>query len=334
MQLQQRLAAYEGSVQTQQYQSDNSRKSYNPSVDLAFTPFSVMVSHVYPEQPMASTSRLPSSPPLTFVQDTAWDVPLHNLPFALHVFSDRLKGPSPTTDLYHLGNPHIASGPEELYFFFHSTRQTRTHRCCSRRTFSEHALQYGCALTGDKMQAILSGDRSGTVVHPAWIYIAQLHGCLLWQHDRHMSVFGQLELEQLQLLFGAMEHIDPVTEIQIRYILACYYLLKQQMEAGNEQLILAADIVHRNKLNFPTPLISVDPFDPLQIQDQPEVTEYQRELINAISHLMYLDRCSAFVFRGALRLEKSYDEAFKTVAVSHPVSTLTDHRSRQHTNVR
>ena len=187
-------------------------------------------------------------------------------------------------------------------------------------------------LSPAKMEAILTGDTSGTIVHPAFVYIAQLHGCLLWQVERHISssnpnavYFERIEQEQLQHLFGALDNIDPVSEIPVRYVLACYYLMKQQMGDGEGQLVMAAEVVHRNNLNFPAPLSQYDPL-------MQEATEDQTELINALSHLMYLDRCSAFVFRVNMRLHKSFDDTFKMVAVSFS-STQRDIRLRTHGNL-
>lgn len=185
---------------------------------------------------------------------------------------------------------------------------------CSRETFLNHARQFGCMLSPAKMQAILIGDTSGHVVHPAFTFIAQLHGCLLWQVERHTSsLYDSIEQEQLQLLFGALETIDPVSEIQVRYILACYYLMKQKMGDGEAQLVMAAETVYRNKITFPVPPVPMSQYDSL-IQ---EATEEQTEIINALAHLMYLDRCSAFIFRVSMRLDKSFDETFKAVAVSN-----------------
>lgn len=159
------------------------------------------------------------------------------------------------------------------------------------------------------MEAIVAGDVSGTVVHPAFTHVATLLGCLFWQLERRMNMYAAVEHEQLQLLFGVLDSIYPVGEVQIRYLLAIYYLFKQQMVEGEEQLMLGADLVRRYNLVFP---INADAFDPLQLQ---EATPDQVELMSALSHLLYLDRCSSFVFHVPTRLDKCLDEALKSVAV-------------------
>ncbi len=168
------------------------------------------------------------------------------------------------------------------------------------------------------MEAILAGDVSGAVVHPAFTYVAQLLGCLFWQMERRMmNMYSSVEREQEQLLFGVLDTIDPVGEVQVRYLLAIYYLFKQQMVEGEEQLVLGADVVRRHNLVFPT---STDAFDPLQMQ---EATPDQVELISALSHMLYLDRCSSFVFHVPTRLDKNFDDALKNVAVRRVLYVLT-----------
>ena len=196
----------------------------------------------------------------------------------------------------------------------------------SRRTFSKHALQYGCCLTSEKMHAVIAGDLSGTVVHRAFVHVAQVFGSLLWQHD-HRTVFmlaTPLEEEHLRCLLTSLQDIDPVTEIHVRYILACYYLLKNQAKEGDDQLVLAADIVRTHHLNFPTSSI-----------EGQAPTEEQRDLVNTLAHLIYLDRCSAFVFPTMIvRLSPDFDASFKNTAVSCSVRHSNSITAGSHLSVR
>ncbi|RDX56839.1 hypothetical protein OH76DRAFT_1395982 [Lentinus brumalis] len=248
----------------------------------------------HPDQPTASSSRLSHS-------GGGYSVPVYNIPHALNVLFDCMNVPSPTTDLT-LSAPHIPQGLEEF-----------------RETYIEHSRQYGSTLSPEKMEAILAGDVSGAVVHPAFTYVAQLLGCLFWQMERRMmNMYSSVEREQEQLLFGVLDTIDPVGEVQVRYLLAIYYLFKQQMVEGEEQLVLGADVVRRHNLVFPT---STDAFDPLQMQ---EATPDQVELISALSHMLYLDRCSSFVFHVPTRLDKNFDDALKNVALYYPFLAKTN----------
>ena len=190
-----------------------------------------------------------------------------------------------------------------------SSAATLAEVCPSRAAFVQHVPQYGCVLSDEKMQAVLAGDLSGLIVHPAFTYLAQLLGCLMWQIQRQMFMFPQVEYEQLQLLLLALETIDPISEIQLRYLLAIYYLLKRQMQDGEEQLRTAARVVQQHNLTFP---VVPDAFYALQPQ---ELTPEQIELIGALAHLIYLDRDSSIVFRVPQRLEKSFDDALLNVAV-------------------
>ncbi|KAI0748054.1 hypothetical protein C8Q80DRAFT_1169835 [Daedaleopsis nitida] len=244
-----------------------------------------------PIEPVASTSR-------TFVPSWA-DLPTYNFLQAYNVVTafNRMYPQSPTTDLQYISPPQPLEGLREF-----------------RGTFAAHAAQYGCLLSWDKMQAIIAGDISGKVVHPAFTYIAQLHGCYLWQHERHMTnLYPDVEDEQLQYLLGSLDDINPVSELQIRYILACYFLVKQQMDYGEQQLVIAADLVRRHRLAYPAKV------EPLAfLQDLPEATEDETELITALSHMLYLDRVSSFIFHVNTRMDRSFNEAFKDVAIYFP----------------
>lgn len=165
-------------------------------------------------------------------------------------------------------------------------------------------------LSDEKMQAVLSGDISATIVHPVFTYLGQLIGCIMWQMQRHMFIFSQVEYEQLRLLLRTLEDIDPISEIQARYLLTIYYLLKKQMQEGEDQLRLAVDVVRRHNIRFP---MMSDVLGPLQLQ---EATLEQVELIGVLAHLIYIDRCSSVVFRVPTRLGKDFDDALRNVAVS------------------
>ncbi|KAI0646986.1 hypothetical protein C8Q79DRAFT_1009139 [Trametes meyenii] len=211
--------------------------------------------------------------------------------------------PSPTVDLHSISTPAIPQGVEEF-----------------RSVFAEHARQCGCTLSSEKLQAIIAGDVSGTIVHPAFTYVAGALGCLLWQVQRHIFVFPHTEFEQLAQLWPALDGADPVTEVQIRYLLAIYFLLKKEMEEGEAQLSTGVRVALQHKLAFPVGPDDLDA-DPLLMQD---ASPAQTELISTLSHLMYLDRCSALVFRVPARLDQSYDEGFKAVSLFYPYIAKTN----------
>ncbi|KAI8998698.1 hypothetical protein BD414DRAFT_575203 [Trametes punicea] len=250
------------------------------------------------QQPVASELRLADVHSIPSVHHGA---SLYNVPRALNAMFNHLTTPSPSLDVHSISTPAIPQGLEEF-----------------RAVFAEHTRQCGCTLSSEKLQAILAGDISGTVVHPSFTYIAQLHGCLLWQVQRHTFIFQHTELEQLEHLRAALEDVDPVTEVQIRYLLAIYFLLKKQMEEGETQLSTAVRLALHHKLVFP---IGPEDFDPLLMH---EASPSQVELISTLSHLMYLDRCSALVFRVPARLNSSYDEGFNAVSIIYPFLAKTN----------
>ncbi|KAI0336461.1 hypothetical protein GY45DRAFT_1342024 [Cubamyces sp. BRFM 1775] len=280
--LEQRIAAYENEITALRGQAQSNHLSQ-------------AISHV--QQPVASTSRLPD---VHAIPSVAHDGFMYNIPQALNALFNHISTPSPTMDVHGISTPAIPQGLDEF-----------------RAVFAEHTRQCGCTLSSAKLQAILAGDLTGMVVHPSFTYMAQLLGCLLWQVQRHIFIFPHVEFEQLQLLWVALEDVDPTTEIQIRYLLAIYFLLKKQMEDGEEQLKMAVRVALHHKLRFP---VSPEEFDPLRHEASPA----QAELISTLSHLMYLDRCSALVFNVPERLDRSYDEGFKAVSIMYPYLAKTN----------
>ncbi|KAI1795941.1 hypothetical protein LXA43DRAFT_990161 [Ganoderma leucocontextum] len=252
-----------------------------------------------PTQTIASSSSQLLTPSLASLGSHS--LPIFDFPQALNMMFDRPSIPPPTTDIHGISTPHIPSGLDEF-----------------RATWAIHATQYGCVLSDEKMQAVLSGDLSAMIVHPAFTYLGQLIGCIMWQIQRHTFIFPQVEYEQLQLLLCALEDIDPVSEIQARYLLTIYYLLKKQIGDGEEQLCLAVDVVRRHNIRFP--MLS-DIFDSLQMQ---EATPEQVELVGILAHLIYVDRCSSVVFRVPTRLDKGFDDALRNIALYYPFLAKTN----------
>ncbi|KAH9901317.1 hypothetical protein C8Q73DRAFT_677464 [Cubamyces lactineus] len=281
--LEQRLAAYENEITALRGQAHPGHLSQ-------------AISHV--QQPVASSSRLPAVHTIPSVAHNGF---MYDIPQALNALFNHISAPSPAMDVHSISTPAIPQGLEEF-----------------RAVFAEHTRQCGCTLSSAKLQAILAGDLSGMVVHPSFTYMAQLLGCLLWQVQRHIFVFPHVEFEQLQHLWITLEDVDPTTEIQIRYLLAIYFLLKKQMEDGEEQLKMAVRVALHHKLRFP---VNPEDFDPLSVH---EASPAQAELISTLSHLMYLDRCSALVFNVAERLDASYDEGFKAVSIIYPYLAKTN----------
>ncbi|PIL23925.1 hypothetical protein GSI_13676 [Ganoderma sinense ZZ0214-1] len=251
-----------------------------------------------PTQPIASSSQIPT---LSLASLGSHSLPIFDFPQALNMLFDRPTIPPPTADIHNISASHIPSGLDEF-----------------RATWAVHAPQYGCVLSGEKMQAVLAGDLSAMIVHPAFTYLGQLIGCIMWQIQRQMFIFLQVEYEQLQLLLHALEDIDPLSEIQARYLLTIYYLLKKQIVEGEDQLCLAVNVVRRHNITFP---MMSDVFDPLQMQ---EATPEQVELVGVLAHLIYIDRCSSVVLRVPTRLDSGFDDALRNVSLSYPFLAKTN----------
>lgn len=180
----------------------------------------------------------------------------------------------------------------------------------SRVTFLSHHGQLGVSLPESKIRAIMTGDLSGTHVHPSLIYVAQLMGCRLWQEQNRTVLNSAVEHIQLLFVFQALlDTPDPVTRLQIHSVLAIYFLIKRQMQEGRDQLLRAARVALEYNMRFDTH--STETLEPM-LDTSDEVQEH----ICALSQLMYLDKAAAIVLNDPSLLSTDYDQQFKALPVA------------------
>jgi len=181
-----------------------------------------------------------------------------------------------------------------------------------RVTFLSHHGQLGVSLPESKIRAIMTGDLSGTHVHPSLIYVAQLMGCRLWQEQNRTVLNSAVEHVQLLFVFQALlDTPDPVTRLQIHSVLAIYFLIKRRMLEGRDQLLRAARVALEYNMRFDTH--STETLEP-KLDTSDEVQEH----ICALSQLMYLDKAAAIVLNDPSLLSADYDQQFKALPFTFP----------------
>lgn len=186
----------------------------------------------------------------------------------------------------------------------------------SRATFLTHHGQLGVSLSPAKMQAIMDGDLTGTVVHPVLVYVGQVIGCLFWQQRRRITLNSAVEAMLLQLVDQAMlDSPNVVTRLQVHCVLAIYFLGKRLMREGREQLMKAAQVALHNNLRLDAhaaeALVSMD-----------NASEEAQEHICALSQLMYIDKAVSIVLNDPSLLTSDLDQQFRTLPVKFTLSLI------------
>ncbi|KAF7298420.1 hypothetical protein MKEN_01367000 [Mycena kentingensis (nom. inval.)] len=141
----------------------------------------------------------------------------------------------------------IAEGPEE--------KLARL-----RRKFLSKRLQFGFVVPEHKLNAILSGDTSGTVVHPVLVHVCQLWGAMLdycetnqtWTYatDKHGD-----EVTHMRYVLGAIAGMlgpppDPTTTLLAYMSLSLYFFHKQDFTRGQEFLSVGCTTALQNDLDL------------------------------------------------------------------------------------
>ncbi|GBE82317.1 hypothetical protein BKA93DRAFT_891062 [Sparassis latifolia] len=181
-----------------------------------------------------------------------------------------------------------------------------------RALFISHHGQLGLFLSEEKTQAILLADLSGRVVHPVLVYAAQLMGCRLWQEQHRAVCTITTESYQLRSVQQALLNTGhPVTRLQVHNVLTIYFLIKQHMQEGRDQLVKAANLVMQYSLRFQSPAITGT-----NLLQEPNIEA--REQICALSQLLYLDKAACIVLNESTLLSVEFEQDFATLSYVFP----------------
>ena len=184
----------------------------------------------------------------------------------------------------------------------------------SRRShFLAHQVQLGFYLRDAKIQAVLSGDLSGRVVHPAVVHLAQMVGAFLWKvhHQTDVLILSE-DIEMLKILNCLEYPPDSATLVMVYTVIGEYLLFKRQPDAARMYLVKATQVMSPQELQLCTPNLHT-----MLAMGEPD--EDTKEFIAAISQLMYVDKASTMVMGMVPFLDAEYDEQIRTLSVSDPV---------------
>ncbi|KAH9934758.1 uncharacterized protein B0H18DRAFT_1114616 [Fomitopsis serialis] len=290
LELENRLAVYEGQSQTSSpEQSGRTSQADDPS----------------------SLSVLPSSPlPLALDGSSTLDI---TFPGAISNL-----GASYTPDLIEQFMSSEGSTPSSTASSSRSTLISSQDLTDYRATFLAHHCQLGISLTEQRLQAIMNGDMSGTYIHPVLVHVAQVIGCRFWQVQRRIVINSSVETTLLQHVEQAMSDTPaPVTRLQVHCILAIYFLLKRQMRERREQLMKAAQVTLHNNIRFDTH--TAEAFASLE-----NTIDEAHEQICALSQFMYLDKAAAIVLNDPSLLTSDYDQQLNMLPYMFPIMTKSN----------
>ncbi|KAJ3520271.1 hypothetical protein NM688_g9187 [Phlebia brevispora] len=181
-----------------------------------------------------------------------------------------------------------------------------------RSMFLAHNVQIGIYLRESKWKAVKEGDFSGEIVHPTMVHLAQLIGGALWRMThKEGAVIVSEELELRNALSALTNPPEPATQVSINCLLAWYFLFKRQLEDGRAYLVKAYQIVADFGLQLsPT---AADAMTPMSEPD-----EDTKELITALSQLLYLDKAGIIVLSMPSVLNDEYDRQVKALPLMQP----------------
>lgn len=153
-------------------------------------------------------------------------------------------------------------------------------------------------------------------MHPTIVYLAQLIGGCLWKlHSKTNRDSNVIDPEfELQNALDALSNIpDPVTLVFINCLLAWYFLFKQNLSMGQHWLFKAYRAVEDNDLQLAPPVGNA------VVTSSAEPSEDTKELITALSQLLFLDKAGAIVLNLPSITSDKFDQDVQALPVSHSI---------------
>jgi hypothetical protein len=153
--------------------------------------------------------------------------------------------------------------------------------------FFTHRVQFGLYFPPAKQQAIILGDTSGAVVHPFFIYFAQLAGCHFYQERRGEFFLLHLEAMYLDMVWDSLKDMneddDSFVVAQAYQLMSLAYLYSQHASLGRKFFQKAIALFRKHWIDFST--------SPL-----PDLTESLRERIAFLGEAIYTEIDCNFMF--------------------------------------
>jgi hypothetical protein len=187
-------------------------------------------------------------------------------------------------------------------------------------------MQLGFSTTRVKMDALIRGDTSGTMVHPVIIHIAHLWGVILAVKS-HVPVNVEEEITHFRLVLEAMDRMPPsvVTLLQVYNLMSLYFFFMRDLFRGREFLLKASNVVLQYDLHIRCPAAARSHSEDCMTSPLVVETEFDEEM-NALCQLLYLDKASNLLLDLPPVLDHQLHNDFRMVVVGSRLSLRSCHR--------
>lgn len=197
-----------------------------------------------------------------------------------------------------------------------------------RRLFMENGVVLGQSATREKWHAVLIGDTSWTVVHPALVHIAQLFGARIVNRLRpHMQPLDEdthLNVALMLLSMPPMTVADAITHIQCCCLLSVHYMKAPDIATAREWILKADTIVRQFDLHITPPMQGQERSNPRDYlgEDCPYrllvAIDDDDEKRDVLCQLLYIDSVCSLRMRLPPLLTPQLRQEFETLLVRLP----------------
>lgn len=182
----------------------------------------------------------------------------------------------------------------------------------------------GLRMIPAKLDAIARGDLSGLIVHPIFIHIAHLVGCLFHNHDSP-QVGTSLETAYFQLAISALSshNLSPLDKLQAYTLLGTYLYLKHQFNDGWEMCRKANEVIVQYGMHITIP--SAEAVASLRARGSEyqygayghlKAMDEEDERRSCLCHLLFMEMSSEIMIEMPVRIVPWLGDELRALTVS------------------
>lgn len=192
-----------------------------------------------------------------------------------------------------------------------------------RAEFLSHGGYCCVRMIPEKLDAIACGDLTGRIVHPIFIHLAHILGCVYYRDDNDQRAPPDLEATYYQLVMRCLEERDsftPVENLQAYILLGIYRYLVNQFGAAWDCGTKVYDIIFNADMHitlpsadytgsFPRHSVSPGRYGHIQAIDEDD------EKRSALCFSMHSDFSAILIWSRPLVLPHHLDDDFRNLIV-------------------
>jgi hypothetical protein len=266
-------------------------------------------SHTAPCYPCSNSQFTPSSPWYNITPEALY-------PYTTHFHSPQVQAfqPSdPTVSFYNSSDivpivfPMVAATTDRLAL-------ARYHTFC-------RGLMLGFRFTSAKTQALLNGDLSHTLVHPALVHVATLWGLVSIAHSQRHPLDDAIPTSHYNAAYASLlvpptNRSSAVDDVQARVVLALYAYKQENLVGGRERLREAVWIVRRAGLKVILPSRMSGVRDDMSLYIAATAEDQERD---AMCSLAYVDTGTRILLNTESHFDEESQQSLTQLLVSIPL---------------